>query len=93
MTFDFYEDVYEIRPSKILDAQIELSLDFMQFLNKIWSSYGNLNDYELIELIHVDGSPWYELVKEFDFNVPENTFLNKNNLKEFFKTQLKKHHE
>jgi len=66
-----------------LDRVKRLDTDKLPFLNDIWETYKNFSPFELVQMTHVKGSPWYEIFETQ--GRPENVEITKDAMTQYFK--------
>lgn len=40
-----------------------ISADNNAFLNELWEVFGNYESYELVDMTHAEGSPWFQIIQ------------------------------
>jgi uncharacterized phage-associated protein len=54
------------------------------FLRKVWELLGHLAPFELVELTHKQGSPWYAVWERFSGAIPPNTEISMEAMAQYF---------
>jgi uncharacterized phage-associated protein len=58
------------------------------FLNKIWETYGRLSAFQLSELTHQTGTPWYKAWFDNGGSMRKNTPILDEDIREYFKNKI-----
>ncbi len=61
------------RPSPFLAAESlpRNDTDESHFIDWIWQRYGGFSGFELSDMTHEQGTPWYKIAKANNFRVPK----------------------
>jgi len=91
---DFYE-MDSILPPKITDnnfalLESDISSGEIDFLYSIWNSFKEYKPFELVQLTHMKGSPWYNIYQKYDKAPPRNIEITSDAMKDYFKTYFKR---
>jgi uncharacterized phage-associated protein len=70
------------------DEESDPDVEFVkQLLKKVWDVYGKYSAIQLSNLTHEEGSPWYQLNREYDRQIPKGTDIPRKMMRDFFRKQ------
>jgi uncharacterized phage-associated protein len=62
--------------------------EVLEFLDNIWSSYGNFDGITLSKITHIEGSPWYTIYYERGGKDKQDAIIPNNLIKEYYSAKV-----
>lgn len=59
----------------------------ISLINEVWRIYGQLSPIQLSNLTHTPDSPWYEVAKQYSFDIPRNVTIPNELIQAMFKAK------
>lgn len=88
LEFDFDADSLEFTPCKpTVDAN---NKEIIELLDVIWEVYGRLPAYQLSNMTHLSGTPWDTINKKYNGEIPNNTDINTEIIKDWFEKEAER---
>lgn len=76
-----------IEPDIEMEAQPEYKAFAKAFLAKIWGIYGGYSGIQLSNLTHEPGSPWDQVARRFNYQIPNGLQIPKDLMADYFRRQ------
>lgn len=69
-----------------LDEKININPNNKKYIEELFKNFSEFKAYELVSISHQDGSPWSEINKKYDSDIPDGIKIEKIETKKWFKT-------
>lgn len=79
---------YSLSGTRIIAAVPELPENARTIPQLVWNTYKNFSAAQLMALTHKAGTPWYQIYKDYDGNIPLGTDIPQTLIRDFFKKKL-----
>lgn len=69
----------------ILEEEVLINEENKKYIEYLYNIFGSFSAFDLVTISHSEGSPWYNINKKYNDNIPHKTVIRKQDTKEWFK--------
>ena len=69
-----------------LSKKIDINPENLKYIEMLYDLFKSFNATQLVNLSHLEGSPWYDIYKRWDGAIPENEVISKRETKTWFES-------
>lgn len=76
-----------------LDHEVNINRVNLKYIKILYNLFNDFTAAQLVNLSHIENSPWYNISKKWNSQIPKNVMISKNETKEWFSTLVVKKDE